>query len=180
MKNLSLFFLALVLFITIGCQNNPQSNNTVEKAQVIADTSSFLKNTPPSVFLMQNGTVDTRKQLPEKKGPLSTRCYLPPIITVEQEEYTPSNAINAETMMVLKNNFAPASDNVFNKKSQFFTFNAHQETILQGSEGTTLTIPTDCFETETGNILRGVGQIELKTVEKDIFLQGLHRLDVIK
>lgn len=180
MKNLSLFFLALVLFITICCQNNPQSNNTVEKAQVIADTSFFLKNTPPSVSLMQNGTVDTRKQLPEKKGLLSTRCYLPPIITVEQEEYTPSNAINAETMMVSKNNFAPASDNVFNKKSQFFTFNANQETILHGAEGTTLTIPTDCFETETGNILRGVGQIELKTVEKDIFLQELHRLDVIK
>lgn len=174
MKSLILFSFAFVLFITIGCRNNPQPNNTVEQAST-KDSTSVSKNSTPSVSLVQNDTIKVTKQILVKKIPLSTRCYLPPVIKFEQENDTPSKDINTETLMVSKNNVAPKSDNVFNKKSQFFTFNAHQETILQGNEGTILTIPTDCFETETGNILRGVGQIELKEFLKtsDMILSNL-------
>lgn len=169
MKNLFLFFLAFVLFIIIGCQNNPQPNNAVEQAHVMGTSSST--DSTPSVFIVQNDTVKTNKPLFEKKVPINKRCYLPPIITLESEKDTLTKEINAET----KNDFLMPSDNIFDKKSQFFTFNANQETTLHGIEGITLTIPADCFEAETGNILRGVGQLEMKEFLKtsDMILANL-------
>ncbi len=163
MKNL--FFLAITLFITNGCINQP-NNNGAEKNTVTETTAVALKDTP-SVSADQNRFFDPPKQSTVKKKSEKRQCALPALIIVDSTP--PQNSI------VDKIPTKTFSKSISPKKSQFFTCKTNVETVLQGAEGITLTIPPDCFETETGDILRGGVRIELKEFLKtsDMILGNL-------
>ena len=142
---------------------NQPTNNSVEQNTIPETSAVSLKNTPspkelgfPSsrVSADQSRIFDPPNQLIIKKKSIQKRGFLPSIITIDSNTHHESvvNKLPSETI----------SENVSPKKSQFFTCKTNVETVLQGAEGTTLTIPKDCFETETGNILRGDIRIELK------------------
>lgn len=152
---------------------NQQPNNVVEQTKM-GETPLSLNESTPSVTPVQKDTFDVLKKIVLQKTPIS-RCYLPTKITIGQDSHAvhlsthlsqPSEEVNSQKSSI---------SNVFTKKSQFFTCKTDIETVLRGNEGTTLTIPKDCFETETGSILRGIVQIELKEFLKtsDMILANL-------
>ena len=176
MKNhISLF---AFVFSIIGCVNNPPPKNAVEQVQIALapslpkDSTSFSQDKSTSVA--QNAAFQTSKITRMKKHPLSKKTYLPPIITLEPNFVVPPQTV-AQSDSFVKNT------NNFSKKSQFFTVKSNIETVLKGEEGTTLTIPSDCFETKTSMSLRdtkqlsGVIQIEIKEFFKtsDMILSNL-------
>ena len=142
MKNL--FFLAITLFITTGCMNQP-NNNMVEQNTVPETAAVSLKDTPlpkesgfpaSTVSADQKRIFEPPKQLTLKKTSVQTKCFLPSIIAVDTNP--------PQQSVVHKVPNKTTSEDFFSKKSQFFTCKTNVETVLQGAEGTTLTIPKDC------------------------------------
>ncbi len=175
MKNLKPFLFAFSLFLIQSCVNQ-QPNNVVEQNTIA--TSSDANDIYHPVSVIQNDTFSVYKKYYLKKQPLRLRGYSIPIVTIEPNEGARLSAKSADTSAntilptpLLKTSF----ERTFPKKSQFFTINTQKETVLKGTEGTTLTIPKDCFETETGSILRGVVKVELKEFLKtsDMVLANL-------
>ena len=155
MKNPFPILLVSTLFYLNSCLN-PQSNNVAEQSQTV-ETPPIQVDTPPSVSTVQNDAL-----MPLKLPPLvshkvaQTRCSLPFVVTIDSSEKR-------------------ISETAFSKKSQIFTFKTNIETVLRATEGTTLTVPADCFETEMGNILRGDVRLEIKEFLKtsDMILANL-------
>ncbi len=152
---------------------NQQPNNVVEQIKM-DETSLSVKESPPSVSVAQKDTFETPKKITLQKTPIS-RCYLPTKITIEQDSNKVQSATNIAAPIKEATSKAAMISSIFTKKSQFFTCKTDIEIVLCGNEGTTLTIPKDCFETETGTILRGIVQIELKEFLKtsDMILANL-------
>ena len=175
MKNLIAFLLAFSLFILNGCMNQ-QPKNVVE--QNVSKTPSNSDDIYHPVSVIQKDTFSFYKKYLSKKPPLSMMGYSVPYVTIEPTEKailsTKSNDSTTNTILP-KMLFKTSSESVFNKKSQFFTFKAGVETVLKGAEGTTLTIPADCFEAKEDKILRGDVQLELKEYLKtsDMILANL-------
>ncbi len=172
MKNLKPSFFAFTLFLLNSCVNQ-QPNNVVEQIKM-DETSLSVKESPPSVSVAQKDTFETPKKITLQKTPIS-RCYLPTKITIEQDSNKVQSATNIAAPIKEATSKAAMISSIFTKKSQFFTCKTDIEIVLRGNEGTTLTIPKDCFETETGTILRGIVQIELKEFLKtsDMILANL-------
>jgi TonB family protein len=172
MKNLKPSFLAFILFLLNSCVNQ-QPNNVVEQTKM-DETSLSLQESPPSVSTAQKGVFEPAKKITVQKTH-TTKCYLPTKITIEQDSNDVHIVTNGDAAIKLTTPKTATISNITPKKSQFFSCNTAIETVLTGSEGTTLTIPKDCFETETGSILRGVVKIELKEFLKpsDMVLANL-------
>ncbi len=152
MKNLFPILLLFGLFCLIGCQN-PQPKNGVIRDSV--ESQTIQNDTTPSVSMGLKPSFEPPKPLLPKSG-IFNRCRLPFVVTIDSNE-------------------TAASESNLTKKSQFFTIKTDVETTVKGAEGTTLTIPADCFQTKEGNILRGSVQLELKEFQKtsDMILANL-------
>lgn len=152
---------------------NQQPNNVVEETKM-PETALNLKESPPSVSDIKKDTFDVIKKITSPKTSF-VRCYFPPIITMEQETHDVLSTTHSSQLPEEVNSQKASISSIFTKKSQFFTCKTDIETVLRGNEGTTLTIPKDCFEAETGNILRGAVRIELKEFLKtsDMILTNL-------
>lgn len=172
MKNLRPFLFAFSLFLIQSCVNQ-QPNNVVEETKT-PETTLNLKESAPSVSDLKKDTFGVIKKVTSPKTSF-VRCYFPPIITMEQDTHdvlsTTHSSQSSEEADLQKESISSIST----KKSQFFTCKTDIETVLKGAEGTTLTIPKGCFETETGSILRGVVKVELKEFLKtsDMILSNL-------
>lgn len=168
MKNLVILLISFILF-TISCAD-PQTKNVVEQKDL--DKTAISQNSPPSVSITQNDTATNQNLISIKKTPLSKTGNPSVKITPESESASPSSNTIAATP---KSSADQTNESIFNKKSQVFTFKTHVETVLRATEGTTLTVPADCFETETGNILRGDVRLEIKEFLKtsDMILANL-------
>ncbi len=154
MKNLFLIQLVFDLLYLNSCHN--QQPKTVVEQTAIVETPTIQTDMPPSVSATKTDVLFPQKPLPPKNKIAQKGCFLPPVVTIDSSEN-------------------PISENSFIKKSQFFTIKTDAETIVKGAEGTTLTIPNDCFETKEGNILRRSIQLELKEFQKtsDMILANL-------
>jgi TonB family protein len=150
MKNLLLILLAFTFGILKGCVDTPPKN-VVEETTII-ETSTVQADITPSVYTIQKSIFEYKPSLTT----LHTAGFAPPLVTIDSNEN-------------------PISENIFTKKSQFFTIKTDVETIVKGAEGATLTIPKDCFVSKTGNILRGDIKLELKEYMKtsDMVLANL-------
>ena len=172
MKNLRPFLFAFSLFLIQSCMNQ-QPNNFVEETKTPETVLNLNENTPP-VSTAQTDTFDLTKKVSSQKMS-NRRCDLPSIITIEQDNPDVPTTTNVATPITETSLKTASISSISTKKSQYFTCKTDIETVLKGAEGTTLTIPKDCFETETGSILRGVVKIELKEFLKtsDMILANL-------